>query len=158
MCGLGLATWPRAGSASNDNLHYDTAKLRQWEIVFAHAQKLGIFLHFVFNEAEEANKRELDDGELGPERMLFYREMIARFGHHVALQWNLCEEYNLQFDFGADRVRAFADYIRTVRPIRSSGHGSQRRRSRQAVAVHFRRSPFLDDVDPIEPAADTRRD
>ncbi|MBX9790346.1 MAG: DUF5060 domain-containing protein [Pirellulales bacterium] len=104
------------GSADNDNLHFDVGKLRQWEIVFAHAQRLGIFLHFVFNEAEAANKRELDDGELGPERKLYYRELVARFGHHLALQWNLCEEYNLDFNFGPERVRAFADYVRAVDP------------------------------------------
>ena len=104
------------GSEANDNLHFDVGKLRQWEIVFAHAQRLGIFLHFVFNEAEAANKRELDDGELGPERKLYYRELVARFGHHLALQWNLCEEYNLNFDFGPERVRAFADYVRAVDP------------------------------------------
>jgi PelA/Pel-15E family pectate lyase len=120
--GDGQDVWPWSGtidpqgSPANDNLHYDTAKLRQWETVFAHAQRLGIFLHFVFNEAEEANKRELDDGELGPERKLFYREMIARFGHHLALEWNLCEEYNLNFNFGPERIRAFADYLRAVDP------------------------------------------
>ncbi len=120
--GDGKDVWPWSGpidpkgSASNDNLHFDTGKLRQWETVFDHAQRLGIFLHFVFNEAEEANKRELDDGELGPERKLFYREMIARFGHHLALEWNLCEEYNLNFNFGSERIRAFADYIRAVDP------------------------------------------
>ena len=77
---------------------------------------MGIFLHFVFNEAEAANKRELDDGELGTERKLYYREMIARFGHHLALEWNLCEEYNLHFDFGPERIRAFADYIHAIDP------------------------------------------
>ena len=120
--GDGKDVWPwigtidPKGSPTNDNLHFDTNKLRQWEIVFDHAQRLGIFLHFVFNEAEEANKRELDNGELGPERKLFYREVIARFGHHLALQWNLCEEYNLNFNFGPDRIRAFADYIRAIDP------------------------------------------
>jgi len=104
------------GSPDNDNLHYDISKLRQWGRVFSHAQKKGIFLHFVFNEAEEANKRELDNGELGPERKLYYREMIARFGHHLALQWNISEEYNLGFDLGPDRVRAFARYIRRTDP------------------------------------------
>jgi PelA/Pel-15E family pectate lyase len=104
------------GNPQNDNLHFDVGKLRQWEIVFDHAQRQGLFLHVVFNEAEEANKRELDDGELGPERKLYYRELIARFGHHLAMQWNLCEEYNLNFDFGAERVRAFADYVRDVDP------------------------------------------
>ncbi|MHC4180575.1 MAG: DUF5060 domain-containing protein, partial [Planctomycetota bacterium] len=120
--GDGKDVWPwvgspnPSGSPKNDNLHYDVGKLRQWETVFAYAQRLGISLHFVFNEAEAANKRELDDGELRPERKLYYREIIARFGHHLALQWNLCEEYNLQFDFGPQRVRAFADYIKAVDP------------------------------------------
>ncbi len=120
--GDGRDVWPWAGkidglgSKDNDNLHYDTAKLRQWETVFAHAQKKGVFLHTVFNEAEEANKRELDDGELGPERKLYYREMIARFGHHLALEWNLCEEYNLNFNFGPERLGAFASYVRAVDP------------------------------------------
>ena len=120
--GDGKDVWPWVGpidpkgSPDDDNLHFDVGKLRQWEIVFNHAQRLGIFLHFVFNEAEAANKQELDDGELGPERKLFYREMIARFGHHLALQWNLCEEYNLNFNFGPERIRAFADYIRAADP------------------------------------------
>lgn len=104
------------GSPENDNLHYDISKLRQWEIVFDHAQKKGIALHAVFNEAEEPNKRELDNGELGAERKLFYREMISRFGHHLALQWNISEEYNLKFDLGAERVRDFAAYIQEVDP------------------------------------------
>jgi hypothetical protein len=120
--GDGKDVWPWAGpvnpkgSGDNDNRHFDVAKLGQWETVFGHAQRLGIFLHFVFNEAEEANKRELDDGELGVERKLYYREMVARFGHHLALEWNLCEEYNLNFDLGPERVRAFADYIRSIDP------------------------------------------
>lgn len=104
------------GSPENDNQHYDISKLRQWETVFDHAQKKGIALHAVFNEAEEPNKRELDDGELGTERKLFYREMVSRFGHHLALQWNISEEFNLKFDLGAERVREFASYIQQVDP------------------------------------------
>jgi len=120
--GDGQDVWPwtipldARGSPNNDNLHFDIGKLEQWEVVLDHAQRLGIFLHFVLNEGEEANKRELDNGELGPERKLYYRELIARFGHHLALEWNLCEEYNLNFNFGAERIRAFADYIRAVDP------------------------------------------
>lgn len=121
--GDGKDVWPwvgrpaRDGAASDDNLHFDVAKLAQWEAVFAHAQRRGIVLHFVLNEAEEANKRELDDGELGVERKLYYRELVARFGHHPALQWNLCEEYNIGgLDLGPDRVRAFAGYLRAIDP------------------------------------------
>ncbi|MCM2374759.1 DUF5060 domain-containing protein [Aporhodopirellula aestuarii] len=120
--GDGDDVWPwsgkpaRKGSQQDDNRHFDLSKLRQWGTVFAHAQRQGINLHFVFNEAEVANKKELDDGELGIERKLYYREMIARFGHHNALSWNLCEEYNVGFDFGADRIRSFADYVQAVDP------------------------------------------
>jgi hypothetical protein len=49
-----------------------------------------MFLHFKTHEAE--NQRLLDAGETGPQRKLYYRELIARFGHHLALNWNLCEE------------------------------------------------------------------
>ena len=79
-------------SPDNDNLHFDLAKLHQWGIVFEHAQRNGILLHFVLNEAEEGNKRELDNGQLGVERKLFYRELIARFGHLPALKpiWQNC--------------------------------------------------------------------
>ncbi len=120
--GDGCDVWPwlpvtqPKGSRENDHRHYDIGKLQQWETVFDHAQRQGIFLHFVFNEAEKPNKQELDQGELGPERKLYYREIIARFAHHLALEWNLCEEYNLGFDFGPQRIRAFADYVRAVDP------------------------------------------
>jgi hypothetical protein len=120
--GDGKDVWPfagridPAGSPSNDNTHYDISKLSQWEIVFAHAQRRGIFLHVVFNEAEGPNKKELDGAALGPERKLFYREMVARFGHHVALQWNLSEEYDHQFKLAPDTIKAYAGYLRQVDP------------------------------------------
>jgi len=134
--GDGKDVWPWVGpikpesDPANDNLHFDVSKLAQWEIVFDHAQRRGIFLHFVFNEAEAPNKRELDDGELGPERRLYYREIVARFGHHLALEWNLCEEYDLDFDFGPERVRAFARYVGAVDPYD------------HPVAVHSSGSPL----------------
>lgn len=68
----------------------DVSKLDQWEIVFEHAQKLGMFLHFKTLEAE--NQGLHDEGKVGITRKLYYRELIARFGHHLALNWNLCEE------------------------------------------------------------------
>ena len=105
-----------AGSPRNDNLHFDIAKLRQWAIVFDHAQRNGIMLHFVLNEAEEPNKRELDDATLGIERKLYYRELAARFGHFPALQWNLCEEYNLNHKFPPELVKDFAQYLQDVDP------------------------------------------
>ncbi|MDZ7694239.1 MAG: DUF5060 domain-containing protein [Balneolaceae bacterium] len=69
---------------------FDVSKLAQWEIVFEHADSLGIFLHFKTQEAE--NQGLLDNGGVGAMRKLYYRELIARFGHHLALNWNLGEE------------------------------------------------------------------
>lgn len=120
--GDGKNVWPylgpieSKGSTNNDNLHFDLMKLRQWETVLDHAQRRSIFLHFVLNEAERGNKTELDDSALGTERKLFYREMIARFGHHVALQWNLCEEYNLDLKLPPELVKSYAEYIHAVDP------------------------------------------
>lgn len=69
---------------------FDCSKLDQWEVVFEHAQQNGIFLHFKTLEAE--NQGLLDNGGIGGLTKLYYRELVARFGHHLALNWNLCEE------------------------------------------------------------------
>lgn len=71
----------------------DVSKMDQWEIVFAHGERLGMFLHFKMAEVE--NQGLLDGGDLGPQRKLYYRELIARFGHHLALNWNVGEENGL---------------------------------------------------------------
>ncbi|MEM0992412.1 MAG: DUF5060 domain-containing protein, partial [Bacteroidota bacterium] len=71
----------------------DVSKLDQWEILFEHADKLGIFLHFKTSEVE--NQGLLDNGDLGVQRKLYYRELMARFGHHLALNWNIGEENGL---------------------------------------------------------------
>ena len=116
-------TWPFAGTinpdghTSNDNVHYDLSKLDQWEIVLSHAQRKGIQLHVVLNEAEEFNKRELDDATLGVERKLFYRELVARFGHHNALQWNISEEYDHEkYPLPPELMAEWAGYIQAVDP------------------------------------------
>ena len=68
----------------------DVSKLDQWEVIFEHADHLGLFLHFKTSEVE--NQGLLDNGDLGVQRKLYYRELIARFGHHLALNWNIGEE------------------------------------------------------------------
>ncbi|CAM4385669.1 DUF5060 domain-containing protein [Zobellia nedashkovskayae] len=68
----------------------DVSKMDQWEIIFEHAQELGLFLHFKMFEVE--NQGLLDNGGVGAYTKLYYRELMARFGHHLALNWNLCEE------------------------------------------------------------------
>ncbi len=74
----------------NERLRMDVSRLAQWEMVFEHADHKGMFLHFKTQETE--NDQLLDGGELGDERRLYYRELIARFSHHLALNWNLGEE------------------------------------------------------------------
>ncbi|MFW2404642.1 MAG: chitobiase/beta-hexosaminidase C-terminal domain-containing protein, partial [Gammaproteobacteria bacterium] len=131
----GKDTWPyasptidRNGSSSNDNRHFDISKMQQWTTAFDHAQRKGIFLHFVLSDREAANKNELDNATLGPERKLFYRELIARFGHFNALQWNICEEYNLHLPLAPSVIKDFAQYINDVddydHPVTVHPHGN----------------------------------
>ncbi len=113
--GDGNNTHPFA-STTND-LVYDCSKLDQWGIVFDHAQKKGVALQVVLNEAEANNKNRLDNGTLGAERKLFYRELIARFGHINGVQWNICEEYNYtSYAWSVDLVKSFAAFIRNTDP------------------------------------------
>ena len=88
VTGDGDDTWPWIERTTFDR--FDVSKLEQWEIVFSHADRLGILLHVVTAETE--NDHLLDDGDLGPHRELYYRELVARFAHHPALIWNLGEE------------------------------------------------------------------
>lgn len=103
--GDGQDTYPYLSPA--DHTHFDVGKLDQWGIVLEHAQRRGIALHIVLNEVEESNRRLLDGGALGRERKLFYREMVARFGHLPAIKWNLSEEVAFSFE----EMRAFAGYL-----------------------------------------------
>ena len=114
--GDGDNVWPFVHR--DDPLHYDCSKLDQWAIVFDHAQKLGLFLHFKTQETEndDANgpgaAQSLDGGNLGIERKLYYRELIARFGHCLALNWNFGEE-NTQTP---EQQKAQIDYVAQLDP------------------------------------------
>ena len=116
--GDGDNVWPFV--TRDDKRHYDCSKLDQWGIVFDHAQSRGLHLHFKLQENELDDNRlgsertvkpvpeSLDGGALGPERRLYLRELIARFGHALALNWNLGEE-NTQT---TEEQRAMAQFIR----------------------------------------------
>ncbi|MEO0651166.1 MAG: DUF5060 domain-containing protein, partial [Planctomycetota bacterium] len=92
--GDGQDTWPFVGPAETayDKTHYAVRKLHQWETVLWEATQRGIHLHMVLAETELPNEQWLDGGQLGIERKLYYRELVARFGHHLAITWNLSEE------------------------------------------------------------------
>ncbi|MDX1639438.1 MAG: DUF5060 domain-containing protein, partial [Balneolaceae bacterium] len=117
--GDGDNVWPFVERDSK--FHYDVSKLDQWQLVFDHAQSLGLYLHFKTQETENddntsGNKEvvpaALDGGELGPERRLYYRELVARFGYLLALNWNLGEE-NTQT---TQQQRAMARYFDEISP------------------------------------------
>ncbi|MBM1105870.1 DUF5060 domain-containing protein [Aurantibacter crassamenti] len=69
---------------------FDCSKMDQWERIFEYGDRKGMYLHFKTTEAE--NCLNMDGGSLGRERKIYYRELIARYGHHLALNWNIGEE------------------------------------------------------------------
>ncbi|MGF1543051.1 MAG: DUF5060 domain-containing protein [Parvularculaceae bacterium] len=89
---------------------FDVSKLDQWDRVFSYGDQLGLYLHFKTMETE--NDQEMDGGSFGRERRLYYRELVARFGHHLALNWNLGEEWSLSSDLAEDT----AQYIGSIDP------------------------------------------
>ena len=124
VSGDGVNVWPFVERDSK--LHYDCSKLDQWGIVFDHATALGLYLHFKLQETEMDDNRlgagrkpglvpaSLDGGKLGVERKLYCREIIARFGHALALNWNIGEE-NTQ---SSDEIRDMAKFLHDTDPYR----------------------------------------
>ena len=88
----------------------DVSKLEQWERIFEYAETKGMFLHFKTHETETDHL--MDNGTFGMEGKLYYRELIARFGHHLAMNWNLGEENNQPIE----EVKKVADYVRQLDP------------------------------------------
>lgn len=109
---------------TSNKTQFDVSKLDQWAIVFEYAQSIGLHLHFKTQECE--NERLLDDGDTGIERKLYYRELIARFGHNLALNWNLGEENGAIFRVNngkpvqsdAQRI-AMAEYFHQADPYQN---------------------------------------
>jgi hypothetical protein len=129
--GDGDNVWPFV--SRDDKFHYDVSKLDQWQIVFDHAQAKGLYLHVKLQEQEnDDNNRgtaggggraggapttgpvveSLDGGDLGRERKLYVRELVARFGYALALNWNLGEE-NTQT---SAQQRDMAGFITAIDP------------------------------------------
>lgn len=117
--GDGDNIWPFV--SRDEKFHYDVSKLAQWGVVFEHANSLGLYLHFKMQENEMDDDRlgqnsnpgnvpeSLDGGKLGLERKLYCRELIARFGHNLALNWNIGEENTQSTEEIADMVKFIHD-------------------------------------------------
>ncbi len=90
--GDGREAWPWTGEDDIDV--YDVSKLAQWEVLFTHFDRMGLMVHFQLSESENTNYLEERDGkgDFANARKILYREMVARFGHHLAITWNVGEE------------------------------------------------------------------
>jgi Domain of unknown function (DUF5060) len=124
IAGDGKDVWPYTSPDVRDR--FDCSKLHQWEIVFSHMDRLGIQLHVILTETENESLFEVEEGgDFADSRKLYYRELIARFAHHRAIEWNLGEENGGPDDPDLDaphrgntdaQRKAFAAYIRDLDP------------------------------------------
>lgn len=116
IIGDGNDVWPYTDY--NERYRFDCSKLDQWEVVFDHMDKLGIMSHFVLQETE--NECLLDMGHSGVQRRVYIRELVARFGHHLAVSWNIGEENGPTHWSPIGQTdaqkKAMASYIKGVNP------------------------------------------
>ena len=101
-------TYPTIAHA--DKEHYDVSKLDQWEIVFTHAERVGIFSHMLLCESSNDKYYNSEGKTLGRIRKLYFREMLARFGHHLAFQLDLGEEN----DFTNEQLQEQAAWLKML--------------------------------------------
>jgi hypothetical protein len=90
----------------------DVSKMEQWERILDYAETKGMFLHFKTHETETDHL--MDGGVFGLEGKLYYRELIARFGHHLSMNWNLGEENNQPIE----EVIKAANYVYDLDPYK----------------------------------------
>ena len=116
ILGDGDDVWPYTDR--NERYRFDCSKLDQWEIVFSHMDELGLMQHFVLQETE--NEVLLDGGYLDVQRKLYLRELVARFGHHLAVTWNLGEEHGptdwAPYGQTTKDTKAMASYLTEINP------------------------------------------
>lgn len=107
---------------------YDVSKLEQWDIIFSQFDKKGVMMNCVLSETENSSYFEIKEngsaGGFANSRKIFYREMIARFGYHLGITWNIGEEINWLNDnetttsYGypptISQIKSFSDYIRSL--------------------------------------------
>ncbi|MBU2881539.1 DUF5060 domain-containing protein [Psychrosphaera sp. B3R10] len=123
--GDGKQVWPWVDKS--EPTRYDVSKLAQWDILFSHMQSKGIMTHFVLTETENESLFEWFESRLENDfaisRKIYYRELFARFGYHLATTWNIGEENGWQDPSGDDKQqkanttkqrKQFADYLQSL--------------------------------------------
>ena len=84
---------------------FDVSKLEQWDRILTHFNNVGVAFVFMFAETE--NETLLTNAQL----KLWYREAAARFGHHSAISFVLCEEMKTTT---ATNAGLLCDYLKSV--------------------------------------------
>ena len=125
-------TWPWTDRETK--LIYDVSKLDQWDIVYTHMDRKGINADLYLCEAD--NARYLNGGNMGTERSIFCREIVARFGHHLGLRYNLGEENGLK----PDQIKATASFLKT---LDAYGHPVGSHSNHQLDKQHQQLEPLL---------------
>lgn len=120
--GDGKGAWP--WREHNSLVRYDCSKLDQWDILFNHMTRKGMMIHFVLTETENEALFEIEEtGDregFAKSRKIYFREMVARFGYHPAVTWNIGEESGWDEGEGyhlpnSDEQREqFCDYMRAL--------------------------------------------
>lgn len=87
-------TWPWI--ARDKRMQYDVSKLDQWDMVFSHMDQVGISPNYYI--CENMNSMLMMEGKvegqrvMGTDYKIYLREIIARFGYHLGMRFNLGEE------------------------------------------------------------------
>ena len=107
---------------------FDVSKLDQWEIAYSHMERLGILMHLFIQETE--NDEELGGSpKLNRTRQLYLRELVARFGHHLAIIWDLGEENDTPRLDRLDISRYITSLEAVAHPVTVHTHNMRSRRS-----------------------------
>ncbi len=98
----------------DDLATYDVSKLAQWDVVFQHMNENGINIHMLLQETENDqmfnNGTDVAGTSLDAERLIYMREMVARFGYLNGIDWNMGEE-NTQSD--RERIE-MAEFLKEI--------------------------------------------
>lgn len=102
-------------SGTAKDLVCDCSELAQWGALLDDAQKKGVAAQVAFNEQKAGSRDRLRRESLDNERKLFYRELIARFGHLNGVEWVV---YGNGSPGSTNATRDAAAFIHTMDPYR----------------------------------------
>ena len=90
--------------------YYDIQKLATWETLFAKMDNLGLAIEIKTNpdQTDASNNPVLSKRQ----RRLYYKELVARFGHHLGISWHI----NSKRGRATDELKNDVAYIKSIDP------------------------------------------